>query len=437
MKRFVLKFALILTSLLLIITGCESKTQSKTSIPSQAGKPISSVSTGSYGEWEKKFLRNPGVLSGTKFDEKKVKELAQQAPSNGDAAKYVDFIMSLVAEDYRPIIQKFNQLGTNINVNQDGQPGKLTLPENKKVHVSILLDASGSMNKKIGGKTKMGIAKGAVKKFAASLPTNAEISLRVYGHKGSENGASKEESCNSTEEIYKSTGYNESEFAAALDKMNPAGWTPIGKALESVSQDIKADTTDSYVYVVSDGEETCGGDPVGAAKKLKESSIKTVVNIIGFDVEDKGQKSLQDVAYAGGGQFIAVNDETALNKYIDEQYQKLRDEWRSWIGKGKGQAEEQSDQIHGQARQMEQEMDELRKTEFKHVKQVMAGLKGHVDQSVLKTAFEALNERRNEIGKYANQRSQDKYSESWKNKVKEKGDITDQGNKNIQDMDKK
>lgn len=52
-------------------------------------------------------------------------------------------------------------------------------------NIAILLDASGSMAQKIGGKTKMDLAKEAVNQFVSSMPEGSNVSLRVYGHKGS------------------------------------------------------------------------------------------------------------------------------------------------------------------------------------------------------------------------------------------------------------
>jgi Mg-chelatase subunit ChlD len=191
--------------------------------------------------------------------------------------------------------------------------GKIVLPAEKKVYFSILLDASGSMKEKIGNKTKMDIAKAAVQKFASTLPSNSNISLRVYGHKGSGSQSDKVASCNSTEEIYNSVGYQSSSFQSALQFIQASGWTPIAKALEGAALNIESlanvvdsSSVKSYVYVVSDGVETCDGNPVEAAKTLNQSNVK-IVNIIGFDVENKGTTSLKQVAVAGGGEYISVN----------------------------------------------------------------------------------------------------------------------------------
>lgn len=80
--------------------------------------------------------------------------------------------------------------------------------------------------------------------------------------------------------------------------------TPLASAIESINDDFKEYTGEenlNVVYIVSDGEETCGGDPVNAAKNLNQSSTHAVVNIIGFDVKNSEQQQLKNTAEAGKG----------------------------------------------------------------------------------------------------------------------------------------
>lgn len=84
------------------------------------------------------------------------------------------------------------------------------------------------------------------------------------------------------------------------------------------------------MYVVSDGVETCGGDPVKAAEMLHGSDIQAVVNIIGFDVDDSGQQALRAVADAAEGEFTTVDSEEDLESYMEQQYLDLWFAWGSW-----------------------------------------------------------------------------------------------------------
>jgi len=92
------------------------------------------------------------------------------------------------------------------------------------------------------------------------------------------------------------------------------GSTPLEKALLSMKEyfttqllqsDTIRDCRPYYVLLLTDGEETCGGDPVGAVLKLRATQfgqnyydIKTFV--IGYGDNTKGAQSLNDMAIAGG-----------------------------------------------------------------------------------------------------------------------------------------
>ncbi|WP_210367931.1 VWA domain-containing protein [Bacillus sp. REN3] len=199
-------------------------------------------------------------------------------------------------------------------------------------NVEVILDSSGSMANKLGGKTRMELAKESIERFASSLPREANISLRVYGHKGTGSDKDKKVSCSSNELIYPMQAYNKESLSKALGNFKPAGWTPLAKAIAEAQKDLsqyKGDNNKNIIYIVSDGIETCGGNPVAAAKSLKDSGIAPVVNIIGFDVAGKDQQQLQDVAKAAGGTYANVKSQQQLydefNKTVEESL-----EWLNW-----------------------------------------------------------------------------------------------------------
>nr|MDF9460432.1 hypothetical protein [Bacillus pumilus] len=54
-------------------------------------------------------------------------------------------------------------------------------------------------------------------------------------------------------------------------------------------------------------------------KELHEDGIDTIVNIIGFDVNEKEAKSLKSVAKAGGGQYQTVANAEELNHILQNE----------------------------------------------------------------------------------------------------------------------
>jgi Ca-activated chloride channel homolog len=189
----------------------------------------------------------------------------------------------------------------------------------QKTNVVILMDASGSMKAEVSGGVKMELAKETIKKFTSELPEDAKVSLLAYGHVGTGSDADKSKSCKAVDDVYPLSPYDSESFNKAMDSFKASGWTPLAGAIEKANELLSSYNKQEYkniVYIVSDGIETCDGDPIQAAKKLNESNIEAKVNIIGFDVDDKGQKQLKQVAEAGDGEYATVRDKSDLEDLV-------------------------------------------------------------------------------------------------------------------------
>ncbi|HWO96324.1 MAG TPA: VWA domain-containing protein [Bacillus sp. (in: firmicutes)] len=271
-----------------------------------------------------------GEMAGKRFEEKEseFKKVLDEFPALPEDASEEQ-----VKGVYNKLVQLYKQdypQPPGIVAQEDlGNPNDLEQEQQPSYNVEIILDASGSMAGKVSGKTKMELAKEAIREFAGSLPEGAKVGLRVYGHKGSNEEKDKALSCQSSELIYSINTYNEQQLQSALNSFQPTGWTPVAKSLQEASNDLSAFQGEQHkniIYLVSDGIETCGGDPAAEAKKLKESNIAPVVNVIGFDVDDAGQKQLEQVASASGGNYVSVNSQDELKK----EFNKAKEDAESW-----------------------------------------------------------------------------------------------------------
>ncbi|SFS53150.1 VWA domain-containing protein [Marininema halotolerans] len=280
-------------------------------------------------------LAGPGKYNGDTYDVNQVKKEVDHFPKNLTAEQYLVKFLALIGEDYRPYIKLNNDFNTLARQN-DQEPGGIRsakLPQGKKVNVEVLFDSSGSMAGKVEGGVKMDLAKQAVEKFSSQLPSDVNVALRVYGHKGSNSKSQKEISCKSTDVVYSFGPYQDKKFQQSLNKFHPAGWTPLADSIRAAAKDLEeenGDNVENIIYVVSDGEETCGGDPVAEARKLNGSNTDTIINIVGFDVDNAGQRALKKVADAGGGKYSKVNSKEALNEYFEGEKARLISEWEKW-----------------------------------------------------------------------------------------------------------
>lgn len=191
----------------------------------------------------------------------------------------------------------------------------------------VAIDASGSMAGRAGGKRKMDAAKAAVRAFLKSVPEDAEVGLLAFGHRGNNEESGKAESCRSVELLSGIGKADAKALSAALDDVKATGWTPLAAAIAKAGESFTptAGQGEQVVFVVSDGLETCGGNAVAAAKALRESEVKAVVNIIGFDIPVKHRKALEAVAEAGGGMFSHAANQRELEERLRVEYANLEE----------------------------------------------------------------------------------------------------------------
>ena len=204
---------------------------------------------------------------------------------------------------------------------------ELEVAKARKTNIVILMDASGSMKAEVAGGAKMTLAKEAIGRFTSALEEDVSVSLLAYGHKGRGVDADKELSCGSIDAVYPLGEYNQDAFRKSMDSFHASGWTPLAGAMERAHELLSLYGNDGYrnvVYIVSDGIETCGGDPVEAAKKLYEGNIEAKVNIIGFDVDDEGQNQLRAAAEAGGGKYATVRDPSGFEDVLLKKWKPSR-----------------------------------------------------------------------------------------------------------------
>lgn len=283
--------------------------------------------------------QSPGPLAEVKNIYEKEKEIEEvfadvgamsENPSDDEYELYLRKMYWLVAESYpnpEDTIKKWEFASFG---DPDLPDERFHFKEN--YNIEVLLDASGSMGAEIEGKTMMEIAKESINDFLSEAPEEANVSFRVYGHKGSGSESDKDKSCSAIEQVYGYKPYDEKAFQKELDKIEPAGWTPLADALleaENALKEYDSKNNTNLIYVVSDGVETCDGDPLKVAKSLADSNAKPIINIIGFNVDDNAHKQLEEMAEVSGGIFSEANDQKQMKEEF-ERAEEVMDAWKKW-----------------------------------------------------------------------------------------------------------
>jgi hypothetical protein len=167
--------------------------------------------------------------------------------------------------------------------------------------VLLLLDVSGSMNAKLpNGETRLAVAQRAIKGVASLIPPQAQLSLRLYG---AQSAANRQDCLDMHLAVsFRPASAAAGPIAATVDGAQAQGYTPIAYALEQAANDFPADAKERVIVLVSDGKETCRGDPAMAAKALAAKGI--TVQTVGFIVDTAARMQLQAVARATGGSYF-------------------------------------------------------------------------------------------------------------------------------------
>lgn len=167
----------------------------------------------------------------------------------------------------------------------------------------VVFDASGSMGGTDLNSVTPRIAK-VRKALATVLPEVAPvrpIGLIVYGP-----GASNK--CESVELRLRPMLNAAEAIMAEVDSIVPAGRTPLTAAVTQAADVLDYKSKPATIVLITDGEETCGGQPCNAAGLLKARGKDLTIHVIGY--RDKlattgpfGSRCMADVT---GGTYVSV-----------------------------------------------------------------------------------------------------------------------------------
>ncbi len=205
---------------------------------------------------------------------------------------------------------------------KDGRP---VLSLNDRA-VEVVVDASQSMWGQIYGEAKMSIAKTILEDVSYWFPDDLDLALRAYGS----DSPAKNNDCGDSRLLVPFSDYNREQIRMAIASLRPTGQTPIAFALNQAAADFGSMQSDRAVVLVTDGIESCGGNPALAARQLSEQGI--MVHVIGFglgNAADEDTASLRAIADASGGRFVTAGSaeelKTALTQTVATPYRVFRD----------------------------------------------------------------------------------------------------------------
>lgn len=186
------------------------------------------------------------------------------------------------------------------------------LPE--KTRILFVLDGSGSMNAIWNeGQSRMDVAKSILTRLVDSLRINPdlELALRVYGHRY----ARQSNNCQDSKLEVAFGPNNHATIISRIRDIVPRGVTPITYSLMEAAKDFPAGPGYRNILIlITDGVESCGGDPCQASLELQRKGVFLRPFIIGLGVP--GGRALECV-----GKFIDAESAQSFNNILNESIQ--------------------------------------------------------------------------------------------------------------------
>ncbi len=183
--------------------------------------------------------------------------------------------------------------------------------------VALIIDSSGSMKAQLAnGQARSDAAKDAVETLVSGLPDELRLTLWAYGHQS----PTKEKNCQDIQQLtsFDTIDTNRQDVVRLTRSLKPQGYTPITQVLQRAANSLKAETAASsrVVILVSDGKETCEGDPCAVARALAAADADLVVHTIGFAVDVAARYQLQCIAREGRGTYFEADSTPKLAEQL-------------------------------------------------------------------------------------------------------------------------
>jgi hypothetical protein len=181
-----------------------------------------------------------------------------------------------------------------------------------QVTIEIILDTSGSMLAAMpDGQRRIDVARTVLTDLVTNqLPAGVPVALRVFG--------TTPDSCE-TSLLMPPQPLDPATMAGVINQIEPVNLvkTPLGASLEQVANDLAGVEGPKIVVLVTDGEETCEGDPGAAIQSLVAQGIEVQVNIVGFALDDDALRAqFSEWAELGNGTYFDATNAEELDEAI-------------------------------------------------------------------------------------------------------------------------
>lgn len=203
-------------------------------------------------------------------------------------------------------------------------------PRDTNKETLILFDSSGSMAEKLGNKTRIEHAADAVFNILQEMPDDEQVGLRTIGVHPSKiaslmsSNAGRKEVCKQTYLHAPIRKYNEQQILSSLRNLFPFGPTPLAYSLRLVVEnDFQHFTKQKHIILITDGYESCEGNPCEYIKYLMTIRKDITIDVVAIGANKYDLSHLGCLTDATGGSVYNIQKPSELKPIISELTQKV------------------------------------------------------------------------------------------------------------------
>jgi hypothetical protein len=167
----------------------------------------------------------------------------------------------------------------------------------------IVFDGSGSMRGQIDGEARIETARRALSRVLSEASPAMRIGMLAHGHR-------TRGPCDDIETMVPIAPAVDTvpRIIAAADGMTRRGMAPLSDTVTIAAEGMGFTEQSATVVRVTDGIETCGGDPCALGRVLAARGVAFRADVVGFDMSDEEQRQVSCLAEETRGLFLAAND---------------------------------------------------------------------------------------------------------------------------------
>ena len=174
----------------------------------------------------------------------------------------------------------------------------------------LILDGSGSMWAELPeGRSRIEVARDVLDDFLSARDPGQPLGVIAYGH-------NRRGDCSDIETIAPVSVQDGQALGQRLRSLMPRGKTPLADALRRAASEIPPTAEQADIVLVTDGLETCGGDPCAVAGELASRGIPIRAHVVGFGLTEGEVRQIACVAEQTGGQILATQSGEELSEAL-------------------------------------------------------------------------------------------------------------------------